>query len=1005
MPQTRTIGTINVDYTANNLNYLRAARGNVQALTRQQRALRNFQRQLQRFNRSVRRSVSSLLSFRGALVAIAGTGGFGLLVRNAAQFGATLVETSRQLDVTIEQLQLLRRVAEGDGIAIGELDNALRQLTRRLGDAAAGNREYAEVFERLGIALRDAEGFTRNTFDVLLDAADALSQLPSAADRAAAAYDLFGRQGQRLQIILEQGRDAFEENLEAFARLGIVTTREGNQLKALEQTYTDLTTVVSTTFNRIAANLAPVFGLINVQLTNVIAGLQDTFVLLAESLRQNFDRIVEVFRLLVALFAGQILVFGIRQVSVAVMGLVAGVVSLVPGFSAVRTNITNVIAGARRLGREFRTSFDFARLGLQGLRQGLINTNQFLNILTVAFLRVTVGARRFTRFINFLGIDVRNSATLLEDLGRGVAQLTIAFRNLFSVANVSRFALGTAFAGVTVSIQIATATLRIFSRVLGFVTRQLIGFFRGLVVPIVVFESLFGIVVILNDLRQQVNNTELTWRQVWQAIARITAEALADVGSAIVGVFAGAALTVVNDVDWADVGRSIARGVIRGLTAIGTGLLAVVTASVNTALAGPIEVLLGDRRGLIQRFADNFAADFESFSNALPSIDVAIEPVDFSDLVDTSNFISYVNSTRRTIRNSIQPIIEDWFPTDPAGREAVQTAITDWWNGVVERYNAIINPNALEDLPTPEFSGGGGLPPELQEQLAGLAQGAQDLTVNFDRIIEGINNESRSIQRQIELLGLRGAALREQQIRQQAQAAFAAEELRVTNQVAEAEQALRQARITGNEEAIMAARQQLMAAYELRRLYNDLLPQAIAEYEAALGRAANEARRLEFLNRVQDFADAAGNAFGRFAEDVVRGVNSAEEAVRRLGQAIIDNLINNLVVSPISAAISAFLGVPGRQFGGIGRGLTLVGEAGPELVDFRAPGRVYTNEQLQSAISGGNTFNFSPVIQTSDTAALRAGLAEAYPIFRDNILADLQTNAGRNSQIRTALRG
>ena len=55
----------------------------------------------------------------------------------------------------------------------------------------------------------------------------------------------------------------------------------------------------------------------------------------------------------------------------------------------------------------------------------------------------------------------------------------------------------------------------------------------------------------------------------------------------------------------------------------------------------------------------------------------------------------------------------------------------------------------------------------------------------------------------------------------------------------------------------------------------------------------------------------------------------------------------------IASLFSLVGGFPGfAQHGGLHRGLTVVGEDGPEFVDFRRPGRVYTNETLRQIARG-----------------------------------------------------
>lgn len=65
-----------------------------------------------------------------------------------------------------------------------------------------------------------------------------------------------------------------------------------------------------------------------------------------------------------------------------------------------------------------------------------------------------------------------------------------------------------------------------------------------------------------------------------------------------------------------------------------------------------------------------------------------------------------------------------------------------------------------------------------------------------------------------------------------------------------------------------------------------------------------------------------------------------------VAQLQLDNLsIHTDLLTSINENIALIAGVPARAGGGRASGLTLVGEMGPELVDFSTPGRVYTADQ------------------------------------------------------------
>lgn len=84
-------------------------------------------------------------------------------------------------------------------------------------------------------------------------------------------------------------------------------------------------------------------------------------------------------------------------------------------------------------------------------------------------------------------------------------------------------------------------------------------------------------------------------------------------------------------------------------------------------------------------------------------------------------------------------------------------------------------------------------------------------------------------------------------------------------------------------------------------------------------------------------------------------------------------------------------GLPGYLNGGFADGLAMVGEAGPEIVDFtKTPGRVYTNSQLSSAMGMGQA-------SAEEIRALRKEMAEQSKMLAMVIAQSSQANAERVS--------
>ena len=367
------IGGVYATFRARNEQFIAASQQNVAAIRRQRQAARQLQQTGRALNRTFGGIARTFASLGSAAVFGGLTVGLSSLGRSSAQLGANLVETSRQLGVTTEQLQLFGRVAEGDGVALASFENSLRQLNRRLGESALGEGEYVEAFERLGIALTDSAGQTRQTIDVFLEAADAIAALPTQADRAIAAYELFGRQGIALLPILQNGAEALQAQAASFAEFGILTQQQAVTLKALEQSYTDTGTIIRTAIAGITADNAELFDSFN-RFARVAAPIVFEGVVSAlQTLRENLVIVRATVSLLVAGFLRWIGVFRVLGATMLVVsGGFRALISGAVGFSAALAGIrraliaTGLFALAPLVG-EALFQFNRLRLAVGGL--------------------------------------------------------------------------------------------------------------------------------------------------------------------------------------------------------------------------------------------------------------------------------------------------------------------------------------------------------------------------------------------------------------------------------------------------------------------------------------------------------------------------------------------------------------------------------------------------------------------------------------------------------------
>ena len=220
-----------------------------------------------------------------------------------------------------------------------------------------------------------------------------------------------------------------------------------------------------------------------------------------------------------------------------------------------------------------------------------------------------------------------------------------------------------------------------------------------------------------------------------------------------------------------------------------------------------------------------------------------------------------------------------------------------------------------------------------------------------------------------------------------------------------------------------AARTRVDAAMEMLLLLESegkLSAELIAKLEKIQELTKVTEELIERQREMRDLASDIGDAFGDALEDIIFKAKSAKQALKALIVEIARAVVRMLVIKPIVDAISGALSgafgapLPAKAAGGYARGLTLVGERGPELVDFDNPARVYPNSVLrdmarnaggissrQGSLIVSPTFN----IQSSDGPGVRSALAEAMPRFVETAESLVMIDSQRPSRMRRSIRG
>ena len=132
---------------------------------------------------------------------------------------------SAATDTSMESIAGLQFAAQLAGTSTETMNKSIRMFVRRIGEAKNGAGEALRTMDMLGLSAdRLANMDTANAIGVV---ADEINKLPTAADRAAAAYGVFGRSGQELQVLLRGGSKGIQEATKQTIAFGTALDREG----------------------------------------------------------------------------------------------------------------------------------------------------------------------------------------------------------------------------------------------------------------------------------------------------------------------------------------------------------------------------------------------------------------------------------------------------------------------------------------------------------------------------------------------------------------------------------------------------------------------------------------------------------------------------------------------------------------------------------------------------------------------------------------------------------
>jgi hypothetical protein len=280
-----------------------------------------------------------------AAVAAAAAAGVAM-VRSGLQTVDAQAKLAQSLGTTVASIQTLERAGELAGVSISGIEQATKDLTRRLSQAAAGSGPAADALERLGLSATDLIALPLDQRVGAINAA--IEEFVPVAERAAVAGQLFGEEGSIAMSRIDTAtlRQATEDVL-AFGV--VVSEQDADQIERTNDAISRLGLVWRGLSNQLAVAAAPALEAV----ANAMAAVASRTGPLGIAIRGLFDNIgrLTTYAVTFAAFLAGRWVAGMAAAALSVRGLATALV--VMRGALIRTGIGALIVGAGELVHQF----------------------------------------------------------------------------------------------------------------------------------------------------------------------------------------------------------------------------------------------------------------------------------------------------------------------------------------------------------------------------------------------------------------------------------------------------------------------------------------------------------------------------------------------------------------------------------------------------------------------------------------------------------------------------
>lgn len=197
-------------------------------------------------------------------------------VDDTAVYADTIDKASYRSGLGAENLQRLKYAAEQSGASLENIEKSAKKMNDRLAEVSEGNEKSAEMFEKLGVAVYDADGNMRSSDEIYNDVLSNLADMGDTAEATAIGTDLFGKAFTDLKPLLAAGSDGINDLKDNADALGIVMSQDAVTAGVkYGDTVADIKNALGGAARSIGASMLPMFQKFADKLITYIPKIQD----------------------------------------------------------------------------------------------------------------------------------------------------------------------------------------------------------------------------------------------------------------------------------------------------------------------------------------------------------------------------------------------------------------------------------------------------------------------------------------------------------------------------------------------------------------------------------------------------------------------------------------------------------------------------------------------------------------------------------------------------------